>query len=145
MALLTTDERALKLSLRAAAHAQQVRLDAESKRLLNNATANISPLYKKLSALLDARSALLAEQTALGPHQPGQMVFEEFKARQRCCEQLLLNTKAIKKLLPTLTKHLKRRYALHPLFLGAMKDPQRVSVFRELLNLTPPDILKEYI
>lgn len=147
MSLLTTDERELKLRLRAAAHNQQVRLDAESKRLLNNATANISPVYKKLSALLDARTELLAEQATVGACQDTsvKLSFEEFKLHQRCDEHLLMNTAAIKKLLPTLTKHLKRRYALHPLFLDAMKDdPLRVAVFKELLNLTPPDILKEY-
>ena len=148
MALLTTDERELMLSLRAAAHNQQVRLDAESKRLLNNATANISPVYKKLSALLDARSVLLTEQATVSACQDTsvKLSFEEFKLHQRCDEHLLLNTAAIKKLLPTLTKHLKRRYALAPLFLDAMKDdPRRVAIFKELLNLAPPDILKEYI
>lgn len=148
MALLTQAERARKLSLRAAAHTQQVRLDAESKRLLNNATANISPVYWKLIDLLDARTELLAEQATVGACQDTsvKLSFEEFKIHQRCDEHLLMNTAAVKKLLPTLTKHLKRRYKLHPLFFYAMKDdPRRVAVFKELLNLTPPDILKEFI
>lgn len=144
MALLTQAERARKLRLRAAAHTQQVRLDAESKRLLNNATANISPLYKKLSALLDRHGALdsmLAAATTDTSY-----TFEVFANKLAIEELIADNTKAVKKLLPTLTKHLKRRYALHPLFLDAMKDdPLRVAVFKELLNITPPDILKEYI
>lgn len=144
MALLTQAERELKLRLRAAAHNQQVRLDAESKRLLNNATANISPVYKKLSALLD-RHGTLADMLAAASTD-ATYTFEAFANKLAIEELIAENTKAVKKLLPTLTKHLKRRYALHPLFLDAMKDdPLRVVVFKELLNLTPPDILKEFI
>lgn len=143
MALLTTDERELKLRLRAAAHTQQVRLDDEAKRLLNNATANISPLYKKLSALLDERGTL---DNMLVSLTCDSYTFEAFANKLAIEDLVAENTKAVKKLLPTLTKHLKRRYALHPLFLDAMKDdPLRVAIFKELLSLAPLDILKEYI
>lgn len=115
----------------------------ESKRLLNNATANISPQYKKLESLLAEAAALRAlEDLDL-------LDFAAFKEHLLRAELITANTAQIKKSLHTLHKHLTIQYKLQPSFLdttrGGARSVTRKAIFKELLGLTPPDILKEYI
>lgn len=137
MALLTPQERQLRTNTKKAANAQLARFDAESKRKLANLSSAITQAYSKVA------DALLWLDTAQEP--TGSLSFAQYLELER----LDVVKEQLVKDLAILKKHLEAKLQLQPLFLDnqkpSYKGEQRTAVYKELLNLAPPDILKEYI